>query len=366
MQPFHPILHFNTPQPVLRLGLSLSVMTPSISVNTRLSNPGPLGHSSDMRRDVNNFQASITGSNIAWNDISKILEPTNRDVKFWWETSGAILGMMLESVSLDLHLQYHHLFFYYCILAPALGKHPSRQSSYKSFMTDDFTPLEFSFSWDGTKSTVRLSIEPIGPETGGSEDHFNTVMAEKLIRHFSHSSMNLDLQLFNHFRRIFGVSPENANKLDEVWDPAEPRSQIFLGFDLDFGKITTKAYFVPMLKAMESGKSRLQLVSEGISELDSQGIFVKGAFAVFEEYLTSCPPQSQPEVEMVAIDCKKPRSSRIKIYTRSRSTSFDTVRDVYTLGGRLNSASMHEELSALENSGAWCWALPMTSPQTMN
>jgi DMATS type aromatic prenyltransferase len=187
----------------------------------------------------------------------------------------------------------------------------------------------------------------MGPEAGSSVDPFNTAMVDKLIRDLRLSSTNVDLPLFNYFRQIFGVNPEKADKLDATWDPAEPRSQVFLGFDFDT-KMAGKAYFMPMLKAMESGKSRLQLVSEGISELEGQGVRMESAFAMLKEYLTSCSQQSRPEIEIVAVDCKDSHSSRVKIYIRSPQTSFDAVRDVYTLGGRLNGANTHEELSALK------------------
>lgn len=74
---------------------------------------------------------------------------------------------MLGMADYTTESQYRNLLFYLYYVVPELGVRPGdykQPSQWKSFMTDDHTPVELSWSWScGDKpSVVRFSIEPIG------------------------------------------------------------------------------------------------------------------------------------------------------------------------------------------------------------
>ena len=49
-------------------------------------------------------------------------------------------------------------------------------------MTDDFSPLEYSWIWDAKgHPKIRYSIEAIGPDAGTAIDPFNRVQTMRLV-----------------------------------------------------------------------------------------------------------------------------------------------------------------------------------------
>lgn len=67
--------------------------------------------------------------------------------------------------------------FYYRFVVPNLGPPPTLIESpnlWRSFMTDDFTPIEFSWDWGNVDSMtdrrVRFSVEPISYDAGTFKD----------------------------------------------------------------------------------------------------------------------------------------------------------------------------------------------------
>jgi len=67
--------------------------------------------------------------------------------------------------------------FYYRFVVPNLGPPPTLielPNLWRSFMTDDFTPIEFSWDWGNADSMtdrrVRFSVEPISYDAGTFKD----------------------------------------------------------------------------------------------------------------------------------------------------------------------------------------------------
>lgn len=53
-------------------------------------------------------------------------------------------------------------------------------------------------------------------------------------------------------------------------------------------------------------------------------------------------------VEMLSFNCVDPSTARIEIYAKTHDTSFANVKNVFTLGGQLNSSEIDEGLKALK------------------
>lgn len=261
----------------------------------------------------------------------------------WQNDVGDMLVEMMEMAGYTLQSQRMHMDFFTCNVAPALGSHPAVYPSsqgWRSFMADDYSPIELRWSWSQTNAipTIRYSIEPIGKWAGLYGDYFNTRTSVELVHKFQRSYHGVNLAWYEHFFRELVVSREEdfGRKL---FDENDYKSQIFLGFDLKMQKSMLKVYFLPAFKAAATGESKLTIVERAISALPYGGHSLSNAFSHVSQYVHSFQPAHRPEVEILAIDSADPLFSRLKIYFRSRETSFDSVISMMTLGGRLKQVS---------------------------
>ena len=117
-------------------------------------------------------------SDALWKVLKKNLVHDEINAQSWWTTTGSLLAILLRKAKYQLEAQCDVLLFYFAFIAPELG--PSldlfgRFPRWKSFMTDDGTPLEMSWEWGlgDSPPTVRLSIEPIGLTAGTPQDPLN-------------------------------------------------------------------------------------------------------------------------------------------------------------------------------------------------
>ncbi|KAF4836285.1 4-O-dimethylallyl-L-tyrosine synthase [Colletotrichum tropicale] len=245
-------------------------------------------------------------------------------VQAWDREVGATLSAMMTMAGYDDRAKAVHRGFFGAAVSDSLGPYPSvRTPRWESFMTDDHTPVELSWAWSDEQSTptVRYSVEPIGWTAGSA----NEQAAASLLNRTRSYAQGLDLSWYRHFLRSGSVSS----------------SQTFSAFDLeDDGSTTVKSYFIPTVKASSLGMSILDLVEQAIQSLPPLGpecssTTLMGQFSLLKDFILCHHPTEQPVVEIVAIDCVNPTNSRVKIYIRSKNTTFGSMIDVMSLGGRL-------------------------------
>ena len=290
---------------------------------------------------------SIAQELVVWRWISTISFIKNSDAQHWWSTVGYALAVLLHQADYDVESQYRHLIFFAFVITPELGAAPNTQLSnhhWKSFMTDDNTPVELSWDWgvEGDLPTVRYSIEPIGSDAGTPSDPFNQFAGPQFVRQLSKALPGTDLEWFEHFSKEFLIFANQSGSAAEKHE-----SRFFAAFDLHQNDIILKAYFFPAFKAIETGKSRLTVISEAFTRLPNYRAIDYQAFRLLQDYIESPPTDAAMEVEMLAIDCVRPVESRFKIYTRSRSTSFDSVKLIMTLAGKIRTPEMSKGLDEL-------------------
>ena len=280
--------------------------------------------------------------------------------QFWWNEVASSLAVLLSHAGYPPETQYQNLLFFSSFIVPELGKPPleSAQSGrgsppWKSFMTDDGAPIEFSWDWgcidNGQPPTIRFSIEPIAPEAGSQIDPLNSKAGLSLMHRLQQTLPEINLDCFHHFSNYFSTFKQADFGLVSAANHEQHRSQFFAAFDLYEDSIMVKAYFLPALKSIQSGLSKLDLVSRSLVALDAQAGLDLGAFRLLRDYIDNSPHQ-EIEVEILAIDCVLPTKARLKIYLRSPRTSFRSVVDIMTLGDqdrRLQMAESFEELHKL-------------------
>lgn len=256
---------------------------------------------------------------------------------FWWDQTGPILAQMMALAGYDSNSQHRNLLFYYVHIATALGRKPTPQgqpAGWRSFMTDDYSPLEFSWDWNrngsSAKPKVRFSMEPIGRYAGSTADPLNEHMALELVESLRPTNMKgLDLTLFTQLHDELTTTRALITK-SGGWSAKklvdDHRSQVFLAFDLGNEGPVLKAYFLPGLKALQMGMTIDQLVADAISRASLLvGPQLWHSFERLRLELGQFPEVVRPKTEIISIDCTEPRDSRFKIYLRSPETSFKSV-----------------------------------------
>ena len=83
------------------------------------------------------------------------------------------------------------------------------------------------------------------------------------------------------------------------------------------------------------------------------------SLAVLEEYLSSGAPIDYTNVEMLAIDCVDPKRARAKIYINSYNNSFNKIKEIYTMGGRIKDKAILDSLEPLRD----LWRLMFDMPE---
>ncbi|KAF1912363.1 tryptophan dimethylallyltransferase-domain-containing protein [Ampelomyces quisqualis] len=259
----------------------------------------------------------------------------NSNAEFWWHASGPILGTLMKEADYDLQSQFTCLIFHLYNILPRLG--PTNMAptkhQWKSFMCDDFSPLEYSWNWNSQKSgpKIRYSVELSSARAGSSFDPYNREPTIELCTQLRRDMPKADWALFDLMQHAFYDS--------SIVKDSEPKesgnsssSSLFLAFEL--GKhIATKAYFMPT-RADQHGISRMDVLNQAIQMLRKRGYPCSG-YEKLLRFITT-KQRSMLEIVIVAIDCFESEESRFKIYMRSPRTSFASVCETMTLGSTVD------------------------------
>ena len=228
---------------------------------------------------------------------------------------------MLHEADYPLHRQYEFLLFHYYVVVPRLGPQPSPSGTppWNSYMTDDFSPIEYSWKWGSgdEKPEIRVSTELIGPYAGTVVDPYNQAATTELLVQMSSAIPSVDITWFHKFVDTF-QHRETDKAVDCDWG-----SSMFTAFEFSETEIGVKAYFVP-----RSPSRSKEFLSTGFRDA-VQMLNVKNtsseAFEVLLDFLKEDPDGSELHMLILGIDCVAPAKSRLKVYMRTPNTSFDHV-----------------------------------------
>ena len=258
------------------------------------------------------------------------LPPLPRDALIWWHLTSEFLLELVSHAGFTSHQQKLSLEFYYRFVVPNLGPPLTSIESpnlWKSFMTDDFTPIEFSWDWGNADSMtdrrVRLSVEPISYNAGTFKDPFNATASYELLHELSKTLKDLDLQWFHW---LSGKMMADAPKVCPVTPTYHASlSSVFLGFELGEPKPLVKAYLLPSSRNHPHERVTSSIVCRTLrafaSEISSEML------ADLVNFLETEGTVMQLSPVMIAIDCIT-QEPRIKVYMRSPDTSFASVRNL--------------------------------------
>lgn len=264
----------------------------------------------------------------------------NRHLRHMLERMLFLAGYCDQDVSSQLR-------FLESIVTPHLGKRPRRigRHAHHSFMTDDGTPIEMSWSWTegdiDTMPVVRYSIEPLAMTLPKDEKWLNLHGSNAFLQDASGWFTAPDMTWFNRVNNIllqYDRCPIGSKT-------GEHESQIFWAFDLDGGHRLLKVYYVLNARAQGLSCSKLSLVERAVSKLSVD----ESMATALENFFTFIRASgADTEVEILSFDCIDPDRSRIKIYFRSRITSFSRVRSIMSWG-QMHSCTTKGDMGSLKD-----------------
>ncbi|KAG5999091.1 hypothetical protein E4U54_002070 [Claviceps lovelessii] len=320
-----------------------------------------------------NFQLKTIKTFITW--LTAVYEPSRGAKnesrldeeyhrKLWDDDVGTMISSMLRLAGYSEDSQMIHRTFFRQHVAQSLGPYPTinpHQVIWESFMTDDHTPLEMSWSWSGNTAlpVVRYAAEPIGWLAGTASDPLNCKATIACLGDTLPLAPSLDLQWYRHFLKRLVAEEADCERIQ-----TDPLSQTFIAFDLEKDSMTVKYYFLPTIRSLACGKTNLDLVEESVLSLPEADETVRNSLQTITTYIRSHPPDGQPQVEIFAVDCVDSADSRMKIYVRSDKTTFDSMLDMMTLG-RKTSDLTDETVSSLRELWCACFAV-QNSPEAMS
>lgn len=279
------------------------------------------------------------------NDGSVFYDPANYisehrdldpDALFWWNSTAGVLGKLISFGGYTYTQQRLALDFYQQFIVKSLGPCPSpdgQASRWRSFMADDFTPIEFSWTWGNSEGAidrrVRFSIEAISDEAGTSTDPWNSKATFALINRLMSIIPGIDLERFFWLWDKF-IPPERANDHHFRTRSEKSLSCMFLAFELGNGMPIVKAYMLPSAKMAETGKSSFSVIFEALRGLSS---YEQNwcSLQVMVDRLEIERKSLKLEPFMIATDCIASDQSRVKVYARTTNTSFSTVEEIMSI-----------------------------------
>ena len=255
----------------------------------------------------------------------------------------------MDSAGYTEQCQSQFLKFFYALIVPYLGPYPQ---NFRSAMTHNELPLELSINFQqlgNTRPVVRVAVEPITSLSGTKADPYNL----SPIREFLDALEKLnpegyDSRLFEHFYPKHTLSTSECQKLLAENEPIRELSQVSFGFDLKPSGISVKGYTFPALKCHAAEQDLCSAVLDSVREYlgDSD---CHNTLPLIRDYIeTTETTDARANFGFVySNDCTAPEKSRHKIYGRTKDMSWNKVREIWTLDGRVDSPGSRRGLEYL-------------------
>ncbi|KAI0427500.1 dimethylallyl tryptophan synthase GliD1 [Xylaria sp. FL1042] len=270
-----------------------------------------------------------------WTTLSRWLPPRNFDCDYWWQLTGRHLAKLLQAAGYSSARQHEALIFHYHWIVPYLGPAPSSAHTWRSFLGVEGSPIEYSWKWNkpGGDPEVRYTIEAIDHFSGTSLDPLNQRSSRELLHRLDEIVPSSNLSLVNHF--FANLYDHDISKyVQEAQAGTHHSTTIMIAAEFvrkGHEGYMFKTYFIPRLLGQDDGRLPLSKWEDWLAKLYPASV----ARTTLHEFLTETRVGKSLSPFMLAVDNISPESSRLKFYFQTLSTSFASVREVMTLGGRI-------------------------------
>ncbi|KAI1493819.1 dimethylallyl tryptophan synthase GliD1 [Biscogniauxia mediterranea] len=298
----------------------------------------------------------------AWKALSLILPPRNPDYDWWWRLTGQHLAALVEAAGYSPEKQYEALLFHYHWTVPYMGQAPlseGRPIAWKSLLGLDGTPIEYSWKWNtaGKQPDVRYATEPIGQAPGSEIDPLNQQALKELLHGLTAVMPAVDLSWVNHFMATL-YDHDNSKYVQEAAAGASIGTSVQLAAEFKPSGISLKTNFFPR-KLGENGPMSVDSWESAIGQLDPEN----DSRRALTHFLATSPEGKFLTPFSVGVDNVAPEKSRLKWYFSTPRTAFASVREVMTLGGRIDAPYMAKALSELHDLIKAVVGLPADFPE---
>ncbi len=272
-----------------------------------------------------------------YNDIPAKADGLSTDQELWWnETSPHLRGLLKYSGTYTPAEQEDHLRFFRNFLVAQLGHAPSPTHRCSAFLTIDGVPLRpsWNFSEKGP-TTVRVSFQPIGPEDGTAADPFGQNYLRRSVTPFSQAANPpADMTWYKELMAAMYMTPEQEACLYAKTPQGAPLPPYhFISYGFTGAKRKIQAYFHPFGLAQAVGKPSPDLIYAGVRAVTTLGDGLAPAIDVVEQYTSTHPQLVSPAC--IGVDCVEPAKARLKVYGMSSLFSFNAMKHIMTLGGKM-------------------------------
>ncbi|KJZ72347.1 hypothetical protein HIM_08273 [Hirsutella minnesotensis 3608] len=270
----------------------------------------------------------------AWKAISQWLPSRGKESDYWWDLTGRHLATMMDAAGYTIEKQYEALVFHYHWIVPYLGPAPTPDGSlaWPSLLGVKGLPIEYSWKWNTAsgKPDVRYTLESIGKFTGTSRDRLNQDASREMLQQLADAMPSVDLTWANHFFATL-YDHDRSKYEQEATKGAHFTTTVMNAVEFVPKGLTMKTYFIPRKLGQDKGQIPPSLWEETLAQLDPTNV----ARAALYDFTKSSPEGKLLSPFMLAVDDVAPAKSRLKLYFRTPHTSFSSVREIMTLGGRI-------------------------------
>ncbi|KAL3443126.1 aromatic prenyltransferase [Aspergillus insuetus] len=289
--------------------------------------------------------------------ISRWLPRRNPDSGYWWDLTGPQMAAMFEEAGYEKELQFENLLIHYYWTVPYMGSAPSPDGSLKwnCILTGNGVSMVYSWKWNtsspSSKPDIRIGFEPIGVHSATALDPLNQLSTKEILHTFK-ERMPLSLDWTNHFLSACFDS-ETKYWVAKEKSGIPLATTVMIGHDYLHDGLTLKTYFFPRvagerLLPWERWDAALR------GALATHGENATSALDVLSEFLKTSPEGQALVPTGLALDngTTSPTSrtdSRVKFYFRSPKTTFASVREIMTLGGRISTPHLEVQLGKLHS-----------------
>ena len=172
-------------------------------------------------------------------------------------------------------------------------------------------------------------MEPINQFSGTALDPLNQLPSLELLHRLDEILPSVDLSWVHHFYSAC-FDHDKAKYAQEIASGIPISTTTCLAFEFVRQGLQLKSYFLPR-KIGQTGLLPLAEWESTIRQLEPKN----AALDVLHEFLETSPEGKQMNPLNLAVDDVKPSSSRMKFYFQTPRTSFSSVREIMTIGGRI-------------------------------
>lgn len=265
---------------------------------------------------------------------------------YWWNMAGPHLAALMRNAGYSMEAQCEALLFFYHHIVPSLGFSPLSGNlateEGDSGLSLDGTHFEYSWRWNqsDTKPEIRMVVEPFSRFAGTYMDPLNLKPATEILYSMLPRCPSLDMSLYNHFVGKF-YDPAHHKYLETNERPV--RTNVCLGFEFLGCDILPKAYFFPR-KLGQTGLTPMDVWEDAISTAQPQSGTMRDVFSFVKGDAPKLGLTLTPL--WMGIDVVSPADARLKLYCVESRTSFNSVKSILTMGGKI-----HIDQGILD--GAW-------------